>query len=168
MKHRYDGSFHASSGHVGIGAAGSSNATQTSPYCSDALYGITFKLANMEGCVLDAIDDFFGPLSLETVAQVIAFARDGVVSDRSGSGDVCNSENIARRIGHCRVLCLHAAENGLADIATRSHLMQILEAAKLNGASVRLEGMGHQDSLIGKSAPSTYQAILAFLMQKEV
>lgn len=129
----------------------------------DALYGITFSLARIDAPVLERIDDFFGPLNLRTVAQVIAFARDHQVADRAGC-----SGFIARRfdrIAHCRVLGLHAAENGLIDISTRRLLFERLLASGIAGESVRLENAGHQDSLIGRQAGATFSRIASFLQQ---
>ncbi|MEO7938573.1 MAG: GMC oxidoreductase, partial [Burkholderiaceae bacterium] len=129
----------------------------------DALYGVTFNLQQMGDDVLEAIDDFFGPLHLETVAQVIAFARNHLVTDRSGSTTTVVASVIHRTIGHCQVLCLHSEENVLADVSSRQSLLRLLEQAGLKGLSVRLQSLGHQDSLIGIHADRVYQQINAFL-----
>jgi hypothetical protein len=128
----------------------------------DALYGITFDLAGLDDAVLDRIDDFFGPLNVETVAQVIAFARANQVSDAQGNATFNAPQNFAR-YADSPVLSLHATENGLFDFATRELAAQYFDFAGLKGRSVALEGFGHQDSLIGRNAPRVYQLIVDFL-----
>jgi cholesterol oxidase len=128
----------------------------------DSLYGVTFKLANMSDEVLDEIDSFFGPLSLQTASQVITFARQRLVTDRSGDGSFMSPEKMSALIG-VPVLCLHSDENGLADISTREHLMELLQAAGVVGTSIALRGMGHQDSLIGKRAEEVFGHIHEFI-----
>ena len=135
----------------------------------DALYGVTFKLDGMSDAVLEAIDDFFGPLNLQTVAQVIAFARYGIVSDRRGEGSGIVPAHIGRiwkaHGAHHRILCLHSTDNGLVDIATRQRMADLLNEARCSGQSVEFRDMGHQDSLIGRNAPDVYTAICKFLSE---
>ena len=128
----------------------------------DALYGRTFSLANLDARVLDRIDDFFGPLNLDTVAQVIHFARHQTITDRGGHNRFVDP---ARLRAHWRfdTLLLHGADNGLADIATLHRNRRLLAEA---GCAVRaeiLEGQGHQDSLIGRHAHRTFGLIRDFL-----
>jgi len=132
----------------------------------DALYGVTFKLDGMSDAVLEAIDDFFGPMNLQTVAQVIAFARFGVVTDRCGNG----AGMVPRHIGQVwnkdpahRILSLHSTDNGLLDIATRRRVVDLLNEAHCRGNSVEFRDMGHQDSLVGVNAHLAYREISAFL-----
>lgn len=127
----------------------------------DALYGITFDLVNMDEPVLNAIDDFFGPSNLSTTAQVIAFARTGLVTDRQGRGGFIAAH--LDRLKGCELLCLHADRNGLVDYATRGLLFDRLQASGLKGRSLRLAQVGHQDSLIGRGADQTYALIAEFL-----
>lgn len=134
----------------------------------DVLYGVTFKLGGMSEAVLSAIDDFFGPLNLQTVAQVIAFARFGVVTDRCGNGAGMVPGHIARvwnRDATHRILSLHSTENGLLDIATRQRVVDLMNDARCRGTSVEFREMGHQDSLIGANAPIAYRQIGAFLCE---
>ncbi|MBB3178362.1 GMC oxidoreductase [Variovorax sp. Sphag1AA] len=132
----------------------------------DALYGVTFKLDGMSDAVLGAIDDFFGPMNLQTVAQVIAFARYGVVTDRGGNGAGMVPGHI-RRVWNKdpahRILSLHSSDNGLLDIATRRRVVDLLNDAHSGGRSVEFRDMGHQDSLVGVNAPLAYREISAFL-----
>jgi len=129
----------------------------------DALYGVTFNLPKMGDNVLNAIDEFFGPMHLNTAAQVIAFARSHLVTDRTGGTTTMVAETIRAKIERCKVLCLHSEENVLADVSTRRILLHLLEQAGLNGLSVRLQSFGHQDSLIGVNADEVYGEIGAFL-----
>lgn len=136
----------------------------------DALYGVTFKLDGMSDAVLAAIDDFFGPMNLQTVAQVIAFARYGVVTDRRGNGACMVPSRIAKvwqteEPTH-RTLCLHSTDNGLLDIATRRRMVDLLNDAHCGGQSMEFQDMGHQDSLIGGHAPIVYRAICKFLSKE--
>lgn len=136
----------------------------------DALYGVTFKLDGMSDAVLEAIDDFFGPMNLQTVAQVIAFARYGIVTDRRGDGACMVPSRIAEvwrtRDSTHRTLCLHSTENGLLDIATRERMIDLLNDAHCAGQSIEFRDMGHQDSLIGRRAPAVYRAICQFLSKE--
>lgn len=132
----------------------------------DALYGVTFKLDGMSDAVLEAIDDFFGPMNLQTVAQVIAFARFGVVTDRCGNG----AGMVPSHIGQVwnkdpahRILSLHSSDNGLLDIATRRRVVDLLNDAHCRGSSVEFRDTGHQDSLVGVDAPRAYREISTFL-----
>jgi acetyl esterase/lipase len=128
----------------------------------DMLYGATFQLDAMPDAVLQRIDDFFGPLNLQTVEQVIAFAREHVVTDREGNGSFMVPSRVATRL-KCPVLCLHSANNGLVDFRTRRVLADLLAAAGVHVESVELSGMGHQDSLIGSRAGEVYARIADFL-----
>jgi pimeloyl-ACP methyl ester carboxylesterase len=128
----------------------------------DALFGETFKLANMAPEVLNAIDEFFGPIHLKTTSQVIAFARECVVTDSEGNGSFVNPASLAR-LGDVRVLGLHSEKNGLADYRTRGHLLRLMSATGLAGSSTSLGPIGHQDSLIGRKAQDTYDHIIRFL-----
>jgi hypothetical protein len=120
----------------------------------------------MSDAVLGAIDDFFGPMNLQTVAQVIAFARFGVVTDRCGNGAGMVPSHI-RQVWNKdrahRILSLHSSDNGLLDIATRQRVVDLLNDAHCRGSSVEFRDMGHQDSLVGVNAPLAYREISAFL-----
>ena len=128
----------------------------------DALYGITFDLQGIDDAVLERIDDFFGPLNIETVAQVIGFARARQVADAQGESAFTNYRFFTDFAGS-PVLSLHATENGLFDFTTRDHARKFFSDAGVTGRSIALEGMGHQDSLIGRNASQVYQQIVDFL-----
>ena len=90
----------------------------------DVLYSRTFSLNNLSDQVLDKIDDFFGPLSVETVSQVIHFADFNALTDRKG---------INRFVDHGRVkrlrfplMSIHGEDNGLVDVATLRLMRDLL------------------------------------------
>ena len=94
----------------------------------DALYARTFTLANLSDAVLDHIDDFFGPLSIETVSQVIHFARFGTVTDRTGVNNYATRSRMRCKLTF-PMLSLHGADNGLADVATLAQMRKALGRA---------------------------------------
>ncbi len=132
----------------------------------DALYGVTFRLKGLDEPVLERIDDFFGPLHLETVAQVISFARCNLVTDASGDGSFVLAANF-KDFNDSNLLSLHSTLNGLFDFETRRDALLLFEQAGFNGTSVALDGYGHQDSLIGREAERVYAMIADFLHVKE-
>ena len=159
----------------------------------DALYARTFKLANLSDDVLEHIDDFFGPLSIDTVSQVIHFAQQHAVTTRSGTNYHVFANRVAENT-HFPVLSLHGEENGLSHPATLERmatlfkqagaevhgnleacapellLQEVQEKGALRGYSDRaslftacLAGMGHQDPLIGKDAGAVSALVAGFL-----
>lgn len=129
----------------------------------DALFGRTFSAVNLRPETLDAIDDFFGPMNLDTVSQTIHFARWDAVTDQRGSGEFVIRRRFRERWGGIPTLVLHGLDNGLVDPYT-TRLME----AHLDGTGVQLQveryaGMGHQDSLIGTGATRVFQRIESFL-----
>ena len=119
----------------------------------DALFGRVFNLANMDRHTLQHIDDFFGPFSVDTVSQVMHFARYWMVTDRSGFNRFISPERLQQRLTF-PMLSLHAAQNGLADAATQHLLQRVITPNLGRGGSLDSEpmtgaGLGHQDSLIG-------------------
>jgi cholesterol oxidase len=128
----------------------------------DALYGRTFSLLQIDDAVLAHIDDLFGPLNLDTVAQVIHFARHQTITDRSGHNRFVSPAALR---AHWRfpTLLLHGSDNGLADPATLHRNARILRDAGCAVETQMLDGMGHQDSLIGRRSPETFARIRGFL-----
>ncbi|MES0872614.1 alpha/beta fold hydrolase [Sinimarinibacterium thermocellulolyticum] len=128
----------------------------------DALYGRTFSLRNVDDAVLDHIDELFGPLNLDTVAQVIHFARHQVITDRGGHNRFVTPAALR---AHWRfpTLLLHGSDNGLADPATLHRNARLLRDAGVAVEAVMLDGMGHQDCLIGRRAAETFERIRGFL-----
>ncbi len=138
----------------------------------DALYGRAFSLANIDRKVLDRIDDFFGPLSLETVSQGMHLAEQNVVTDRAGRNVYLTPETRDTRWVF-PTLTLHGSENGMVDPLTRIRVENYFNFDDATGEPVdpprvktrAFPGLGHQDSLIGsreKTAP-VFDAIVTFL-----
>ena len=94
----------------------------------DALYGRTFSLDNLSDGVLDCIDDFFGPLSVETVSQVIHFARFKTVTDKHGVNCYVVPQRLTDRLTF-PMLSIHGEDNGLSDVATLALMRDTLKDA---------------------------------------
>lgn len=94
----------------------------------DALYAKTFSLKNMPDEVLDHIDDFFGPLSVATVSQVLHFASYNCVTDRRGINRYVVPALIKKHLSF-PIMSIHGAENGLSDPATLRLMKNVLEGA---------------------------------------
>ncbi len=134
----------------------------------DALYGRDFSLADknrrqlLSNDVLEHIDDLFGPLSIETVAQAIHFARDQMITDGAGKG-YPRRERFRQRWTF-PTLSLHGKENGLADFATLGRMERLArDDGHVKLETHLFEGFGHQDSLIGKDAGGVFEKVSAFL-----
>jgi pimeloyl-ACP methyl ester carboxylesterase len=133
----------------------------------DALYGRDFSLADKQGApllsdeVLEHIDDLFGPLNIDTVAQGIHFARTQLVTDRAGRNRYTLPANIRRWT--FPTLSVHGTENGLADVAT---LQRFRNRFREMGVTIKVHefpGFGHQDSLIGKKAAEVFEVVGRYL-----
>ena len=138
----------------------------------DALFGRVFNLAQMGDDALDHIDDFFGPFNVDTVSQVMYFARYRMVTDRSGFNRFVDPGRMRQRLTF-PMLSLHARQNGLADAGTRQLMEQVVAPHVGAGGSLRSEylpgdTLGHQDSLIGQRTATlpVYQRIGDFLQQQ--
>lgn len=132
----------------------------------DALYGRTFKLANMPSVVLDQIDDFFGPLNLDTVAQVLHFTKTTHITDAMGKASF-SLPGVAEDRLTFPILSLHSGQNGLASPLTAEtmgrYLAQLRDGRVLGPDDPVMSKLGHQDSLIGKYAPGVFRKISSFL-----
>ncbi len=135
----------------------------------DALYGRDFSLADKNGKallddkVLEYIDDLFGPLSIETVAQVIHFARSEVITNRVGRNEYVLPQNLMRR-WNFPTLSVHGEENGLSDVATLERFKKkFADDADIVIGTRKFPRCGHQDSLIGKNAEQVFQCVFDFL-----
>jgi choline dehydrogenase-like flavoprotein len=127
----------------------------------DALYERTFNIRRMPPAVLRHIDDFFGPLNLETVAQVIHLARRRQITRKDGTLMLTEQKHINRwPVGG--TLLLSAQDSGMVNPHT-SHAMQcMLQSAGIAHQRELLRG-GHQDVLIGHGAQDTWRRVEAFL-----
>jgi len=139
----------------------------------DALYGRDFSLADKQGnallddAVLEHIDDLFGPLSIETVAQAIHFARTELITNRAGRNEYVLPRNMLERWTF-PTLSIHGVENGLSDVATLERFRRkFKEEADIDIAIRAFPGFGHQDCLIGRNAEQVFAAVYDFLKVKK-
>ncbi len=129
----------------------------------DALYERTFNIANMSEAVLDSIDDFFGPLNVETVSQTIHFARHQAITDASGRNVFVNSQALLRWPSN-GTLSVHGGDNGMVDSYTLNLMAGTMALAGVPFETHLLaQDVGHQDSLIGRQAVDTFRRVQAFL-----
>lgn len=94
----------------------------------DALYGRTFSLRNISKEVLDVLDDFFGPVSIETVSQVIHFASSNTIADAAGVNRYVNPRQLSQRFKF-PVMSIHGEENGLVDVASLDLMSDVFARA---------------------------------------
>lgn len=127
----------------------------------DALYGMTFKLSNLDAETLDHLDDFFGPISFETVAQVIHFSRYQTITNRAGRNRFV-SNNTLHDVWKFPTLSIHGDSNGLADLSTIYRMDDALSNAGCTFEKHVVSGHGHQDCLIGIDAPQTFEKLKSF------
>jgi choline dehydrogenase-like flavoprotein/pimeloyl-ACP methyl ester carboxylesterase len=139
----------------------------------DALYGRAFSLANMSREVLGKIDDFFGPLSLETVSQGMHLAKETVITDRRGRNVFLTRKTRDERWTF-PTLTIHGGDNGMIDPVTQVRIDNYFNYSE--GDSTRrlarprveqevFEGTGHQDTFIGKASTTrpVFRRIIDFL-----
>lgn len=129
----------------------------------DALYGRDFNADNMLPETLDAIDDLFGPMNLDTVAQIIHFTRFNVITSQQGRGDFVTRRRLAERWRQIPTLAIHGQDNGLADVSTQHLLRAHLGAAGVPVWTHTFPGMGHQDVLIGKRSAEVFELVDTYL-----
>jgi hypothetical protein len=131
----------------------------------DALYGRDFNVENLSKRTLHAIDDLFGPLSTDTVAQAIHFARLGVITNRAGRNVFVTRRNLRERWTPKRpTLSIHGVDNGLYDISTLARMTKLFKHDMgMAYDAIPFEGIGHQDSLIGTKAGEVFEAVGRFL-----
>ena len=130
----------------------------------DALYARDFSLANIADETLEAIEDLFGPLNLETVAQAIHFARQNTITDGTGRPFDTSSAALARAWPRFGTLSIHGQDNGLVHPKTLEAMQAQMHRAGIPYEARLLEGFGHQDCLVGIEAGSkVFPAISQFL-----
>jgi hypothetical protein len=118
----------------------------------DALYARDFSLANISEKTLGAIDELFGPLNLDTVAQAIHFARKNVVTDGGGLRFDATRPALERMWPRSGTLSIHGVDNGLADVKSLEVLQSAMRYAGVPFETLPVRGYGHQDCLIGTDA----------------
>jgi cholesterol oxidase len=129
----------------------------------DVLYGQVFNLENLSTETLDHLDDFFGPMSVETASQVIHFARVRAITDAQGRHVFATRGRIREVLREYEIMSIHGADNGLADVSTLELLTAALPGAIKTFVPLRLHGFGHQDCLIGKNTRPIFDRIVEFL-----
>ncbi|MFB9243066.1 alkaline phosphatase D family protein [Massilia antarctica] len=128
----------------------------------DALYGRDFSLCNVDRPVLDHIDDFFGPLSIETVSQAMHFARLKTITNRAGRNVYVSREDIKKR-WIFDTMSVHGLDNGLSDPATLGRMDAMFKDTLFAYVTRPMEGFGHQDCFIGRDARKVFAAVDAFI-----
>lgn len=129
----------------------------------DALYARDFSAENLSAETLNAIDDLFGPINLDTIAQTIHFVRFNCITNRSGRGEFATIANIKKRWIGIPTFAIHGADNGLVDVSTNQLLENNFRAAGVPFASQTLKGYGHQDVFIGKNSKIVFDKLEKFL-----
>jgi len=84
----------------------------------DALFSRTFELANLSPATLEHIDDFFGPMHLDTIVQASRFARYNVATDADGNNSYVSRERLQKYWHGIPTMSFHSRSNGLIDIST--------------------------------------------------
>ena len=120
----------------------------------DALYARDFSLKNISDTTLAALEDLFGPLNLDTVAQAVHFARYNRITNGAGRNCFVTVTRMQKRWPTAGTLSIHGEENGLADLRTLTEMTRLMKQAEREGSftAMPLAGLGHQDCLIGTSA----------------
>ena len=131
----------------------------------DVLYGRDFEAPGLSRATLEAIDDLFGPIHLDTVSQTIHFTQADQATDHSGAGDYVTPQRLRERWSGIETLALHGRDNGLADVFTQRLLGLHLGAAGVPVIARTFDGMGHQDLLIGQRSAQVFAEVERFLRQ---
>ena len=122
------------------------------------LYGQDFNLRNIPEAMLERLDDFFGPMSTETIEQTIEFARWRAVANIEGTQITSTKPASLRDLWPCPTLWLHGSDNGLLDPVSPLLTQMLFDQA---GIGDRLQvkflpGTGHQDTLVGPKSDIAY------------
>lgn len=125
----------------------------------DALYGRTFSLRNLSTGVLDQLDDFFGPISVETVSQVIHFAGYNTVTNKRGVNRYVTPQRIAERLTF-PMMSIHGDKNGLVDVATLALMRNTLETAGVPYLNA-IRGYGKTDPTATSQSPDQIEKLIA-------
>lgn len=137
----------------------------------DALYGRAFDAVNMSPGTLDAIDDIFGPISMDTVSQTIHFARADAITNQAGRGEFVTKGRLRERWGGIDTYAIHGANNGLVDVLTQTLLGDHLRSAGVpfsepDPHSPVYAHLGHQDVLMGVGSRAVFDDLATFLARK--
>ena len=134
----------------------------------DALYGRDFNGLQLSEDTLNAIDDLFGPINMETVAQTIHFTRFNTITCQRGRGEFVTPKRMHTRWHDVPTLAIHGKQNGLVDVSTQDLLTENMRKAgvpfrALSSDQAPYNMLGHQDVLIGTSSHLVFADMEAFL-----
>jgi choline dehydrogenase-like flavoprotein/pimeloyl-ACP methyl ester carboxylesterase len=130
----------------------------------DALYARDFTVRNIREETLQEVDELFGPLNLDTVAQAIHFARKNAITDGSGLPFNASRSALKARWPRGGTLSIHGVDNGLADAKSLEILQSAMDYAGVPFEAFPVEGYGHQDCLIGAdAADAVFKRVSSFL-----
>lgn len=135
----------------------------------DLLYGRDFALANVSPAVFDFIDDHFGPLNMDTVAQAIHFSRSRELTDWRGASLYLDDLRKAfRQLEKFPVLSVHGELNGLCEPESGEMLHDLYAQGAPGRHEFRIiAGHGHQDCLIGHDIEDrVFRHIIEFLRRE--
>jgi hypothetical protein len=120
----------------------------------DALYARDFSLRNISDDTLAALEDLFGPLNLDTVAQAVHFARYNRITNGAGRNCFVTVTRMQSRWPTEKTMSIHGEENGLADVRTVTEMQRLMKESERESSFFPLviAGLGHQDCLVGTSA----------------
>ncbi len=129
----------------------------------DLLYGKAFSLANLDRRVLDDIDDFFGPMSTQTLTQSIGFARHERIADVHGRPYPLETAMPHR--WRSPTLWIHGAQNGIFEPGSVLLARRLFDECGLGHLleTEVFDGFGHQDCLIGRHCRPVLERIGDFL-----
>jgi hypothetical protein len=140
----------------------------TTRHRMDALYEHTFNPNNLSDAVLASIDDFFGPININTISQILHIARHKVITTTEGKNIFVSASRLAARWPRGGTLGLHNSGNKMVDSATLKLTQQWMAGAGLAYVPLALSGLAHQDGLIGVDRAKTFAAVLEFLNQTAI
>jgi hypothetical protein len=128
----------------------------------DALFERTFNIQNMPRAVLERIDDFFGPVNLETLSQAIHFARNPWISDARGNQSVFSQARLQHWPG-AGTLLFSAKDSGMVNPHTSQRMQEAFTNSGVPNVQRKLVSGGHQDSLIGHRSRDLWRLVEDFL-----
>ena len=132
----------------------------------DLLYGRDYEIETITPKTLQSIEELFGPLNLETLAQTIHFIEKKVITNAAGRNVFVSPARMQRRWGQIpQTLSVHGGKNGLVDPLTLTAMQTLMDNSGLSKQyQTRLfPQMGHQDSFIGTHAVEMFAEVEAFL-----
>ncbi len=120
----------------------------------DAFFSRTFELGNISDKTLHYIDDFFGPIHVDTIIQASRFADNEVVTNVKGFNSYVSKESLKKYWGKIPTMSFHSINNGLVDFSTGKRTQRIFKEAGVPYETVLIEDTkyGHQDAIIGPNA----------------